>query len=261
MAVVQREFSQPMKYFLTEAAERVANGVRPFLEANLEAIKADPAHGLVLDAPAGAESKKAGDAALIRNYVFLKTFVAASIAPDMGIPNLGDFKDWSYQEGAKLRQLLANLQRVTRRTVHAKSRKTQILKKLFAIKMGWLSEEDSIAEDASEAENDEEEPEDMALEDGSAEERDEGENSGSDDIRPRNLEADLETSMHRLLSSQSLSRDGQPLDVPRPMEELLEDLEEFAGPEDVPHPSEILGEEELAELELEESVGRDVTRR
>ena len=78
------------------------------------------AHGLVLDAPAGAESKKvgcevtctctsvhiymytwrlhsfllaqAGDAALIRNYVFLKTFVAASIAPDMGIPNLGDFK-------------------------------------------------------------------------------------------------------------------------------------------------------------------------
>ncbi|CAE7887333.1 F5 [Symbiodinium sp. KB8] len=261
MAVVQREFSQPMKYFLTEAAERVANGVRPFLEANLEAIKADPAHGLVLDAPAGAESKKvgceAGDAALIRNYVFLKTFVAASIAPDMGIPNLGDFKDWSYQEGAKLRQLLANLQRVTRRTVHAKSRKTQILKKLFAIKMGWLSEEDSIAEDASEAENDEEEPEDMALEDGSAEERDEGENSGSDDIRPRNLEADLETSMHRLLSSQSLSRDGQPLDVPRPMEELLEDLEEFAGPEDVPHPSEILGEEELAELELEESVGRD----
>ena len=29
-------------------------------------------------------------------------------------------QDWSYQEGAKLRQLLANLQRVTRRTVHAK---------------------------------------------------------------------------------------------------------------------------------------------
>ena len=35
---------------------------------------------------------QAGDAALIRNDVFLKTFVAASIAPDMGIPNLRDFK-------------------------------------------------------------------------------------------------------------------------------------------------------------------------
>ena len=80
---------------------------------------------MVVDAPAGADCKKvgcgdssallyvhvhvhvhleiafefllacfpeAGDAALIRNYVLLKTFVATSIAPDMGIPNLGDFK-------------------------------------------------------------------------------------------------------------------------------------------------------------------------
>ena len=29
-------------------------------------------------------------------------------------------QDWSYQQGAKLRQLLSNLQRVTRRTIHAK---------------------------------------------------------------------------------------------------------------------------------------------
>ena len=71
MAIVQREFSQPMKYFLTaaclfvdvcmcqsilswsvrsssnpsnqEGAERVVNGVRPYLEANLQAIQDDPA--------------------------------------------------------------------------------------------------------------------------------------------------------------------------------------------------------------------------
>ena len=71
MAIVQREFTQPMKYFLTaaclklgcvhvpinfelvsskfqnpshqEGAERVVNGVRPYLEANLQAIQDDPA--------------------------------------------------------------------------------------------------------------------------------------------------------------------------------------------------------------------------
>ncbi|CAE7373376.1 unnamed protein product [Symbiodinium sp. CCMP2592] len=300
-AIVQREYTQPMKYFLTaaclsldgyvcqsffelanskfqnpsnqEGAERVVNGIRPFLEANLQDIQADPARGLVRDAPAGsANASKARDAALCRNFYLLKPFIVKSIAPDIGIPNLGDFKvglvhlscvyqlhpsvrrrggkaavkDWSYQEGAKIRQLLSNLQRVTRRTIHAKSTKTAILKRLFAVKMEWLTEESLAAVEAENPESgsDAEEPE--ALEDGVSDPEEEEEEEAQEEssetasIQPRNLEGDI----------------PHPTEIAG--EEELADLEsneEFAGPEDVPHPMEIVGEEGLAELESQEFAG------
>ncbi|CAE7852795.1 unnamed protein product [Symbiodinium microadriaticum] len=64
------------------------------------------------------------DADFSANYDLLKIFIANSIEPDVGIPMLSDFRDWAYSEAGRLR-----------------SRKTAVLKKLFARKMQWVTED------------------------------------------------------------------------------------------------------------------------
>ncbi|CAE7341081.1 unnamed protein product, partial [Symbiodinium microadriaticum] len=205
---------------------------------------------------------KVCDADFHANYDLLKMFIVRAITPE-GIPSLTDFKvalvhlscthalhpgvrarggkqvvkDWSAEQGGKFRAILAQLARVTRRTLDAKSKRTKVLKNLFAAKMGWTDDNGElldVVEDAPAAaaaaavimmmERQMMKPRVIMLE--------------PQKMKPHVMMQDLERELHRLMSQRDLE-----------MDEAMEDDGSFKGPEDVPRPDEILDEEAMFELE------------
>ncbi|CAE7409627.1 unnamed protein product [Symbiodinium sp. KB8] len=243
LALLERKFSQPMKYYLNAKAL-----VKPSEESS---------------------GTKVCDADFHANYDLLKMFIVRAITPE-GIPSLTDFKvalvhlscthalhpgvrarggkqvvkDWSAEQGGKFRAILAQLARVTRRTLDAKSKRTKVLKNLFAAKMGWTDDngelldvveeiwpgfQDAPAAAAAAAvimmmERQMMKPRVIMLE--------------PQKMKPHVMMQDLERELHRLMSQRDLE-----------MDEAMEDDGSFKGPEDVPRPDEILDEEAMFELE------------
>ncbi|CAE7780234.1 unnamed protein product [Symbiodinium sp. CCMP2592] len=194
-------------------------------------------------------SSKVSDADFIANFDLLKIFIATSINPEFGIPVLSDFRvalvhlSCVHKLHPEVRKRGLGLWRswtATRAVVGA--RKTAILKKMFARQMQWVTEDgdwvDRIEADVGH------DPDGAAA---APESEPDNDTSPADEI-------ELDNEMHRLLSSQSISKDGEDirdLSVEAMLKEMDISDDDFAGPEDVPHPSEVFTPKELEDFEKE----------
>ncbi|CAE7852149.1 unnamed protein product [Symbiodinium microadriaticum] len=273
---------QPMKYFLTEKADQIATALKSFMEESL-----------TIDALRRDEEAWAMDTEFGLNFNLMKRYIVGVITPD-GLPNLSDHRvalihiscTYNLHEGVRKRGGKGQVKEwAGEEAGRLRNKRTQILKRLYALKMGWIEAEDEGEEEAlmnEEPPNDDDIDDEPADADGHDDNEDDsaaadaGEADGAPDDRAEAIE-DLDALLEELKNSYAASshisgnRGSDPelsgdhgsdaqLSGDRGSEAQLSgdhgsDAESFLGPEDVPAPHEVLCEadmQELADMELED---------